>query len=62
MVEVHLVGLETAAAISARNLTPLAQHLPGSVLADAHSEDFLVAIATVPIGVRRPLVALLRHG
>ncbi len=62
VVEVHLVWLESAATVGARNVPPFAEHLHSPGLADANSEDLGFAIAPVVRDVRGALVSALgRH-
>jgi hypothetical protein len=55
------VRFETAAAVGARHLPPLAQHLGGAVLPRPYPEDLLFAVPAVVVDVRWALVARSRH-
>lgn len=62
MVEIHLVRLKVAAAVGARDLAPLAQHLRGSDLASPHPENFLLPVSSVVVHICWALVPNSRHG
>lgn len=61
VVKIHLVRLESASAVGAWHPSPFAKHLGGAVLACAHTEDLLFAVAPVVVNVGWSLVAMPRH-
>lgn len=56
MVEVHLKWFEATPAMCTRNVAPFAEHLRGSVLPNLDSEQFLRAVSTVIVDIRRTLI------
>ena len=57
MIEIHLIGLESAAAVGARHVSPLPQHFDGSGLANLDSVSLDIAVPSVVIDVCRALIA-----
>lgn len=62
MIEVHLMRLESPAAILTRNTTQIAQQLELPRLPNSNSKVFALTIASVVVDVRRTLIANSGHG